>query len=172
MIKYIIFENELELKIVGEFGSPQDPTTTPFYGEVEDTDQRYIDWLYPPIIGPTLSEAKESKRLELRTACSDEIERTSFSSSALGAIHNYDCRLVDQINLKMRYDIALAQVSEEPLWASDGTRFEWKDHSAEELLEVMMDMNDNIKANQQKLATKMASVDAATTNEQVALVEW
>lgn len=135
----------------------------------------YADGVFSPPPGPpeqTLGELKEYTRGILRGNCSTDIERTSFPSSALGAIHNYDCRLVDQINLKMRYDIALSGDASEPVWASDGTRFEWKNHTAEELLEVMISMNDNIKLKQQKLATKMAAVDAATTKSQVEAVHW
>lgn len=137
--------------------------------EVEEDDPRYQAYVNPQ---PTLAAVKEACRTALRTTCSEEIERTSFPSSALGAVHNYDCRIVDQINLKMRYDIALSENSEEPLWASDGTRFEWKEHTASELMEVMVDMNTNIKAKQQKLVIKLAAVDAATTVAQAEAVSW
>lgn len=171
-IAYVQFSDATETKIISVFTNPQDPEQYPNQGIIEDSDQRYIDFFNPPIIGPTFPEAKELKRKEMRDACFNAIERTSFASAALGPIHNYDCRIVDQLNLKIRYDIALSQNSEEPIWASDGTRYEWKDHNAEELLDVMIDMNINIKAKQGKLVTKLALVDAAMDMAEVDVISW
>lgn len=119
-----------------------------------------------------LVDVANDKRSEMRDACSDEITRSSYQSDALGAVHNYDCRVVDQLNLKVRYDIALATATNEPLWASDGTRYQWKLHTASEIMDVMIDMNEHVKAAQVKLATKLAAVDAATTNAQVSVITW
>jgi hypothetical protein len=119
-----------------------------------------------------LVDVANDKRSEMRDACSNEITRSSYQSDALGAIYNYDCRLVDQVNLKVRYDIALATSASEPLWASDGTRYEWTPHTATEIMEVMIDMNEHIKTAQVKLASKLAAVDAATTNAQVNVITW
>lgn len=47
-MKYIQFEDDTQARITGEFASPQDPETTPFYGEVEEDDARYLEWLNPP----------------------------------------------------------------------------------------------------------------------------
>lgn len=147
----------------------------------ENTQQNWIaeqeeggGWIFYPYVAPPvpIPVVAEAKRVEVRSACSEEITRSSFQSSALGAVHNYDCRLVDQINLKMRFDIAEASGSVEPLWASDGTRYQWKDHTAEEIMDVMVDMNDHIKTAQVKLATLMASVDAATTKAQIDAITW
>ncbi|WP_391558331.1 hypothetical protein [Robertmurraya sp.] len=108
----------------------------------------------------------------MRQACSNAITRSSFQSEALGGVYNYDCRLVDQINLKVRYDIATFTAQPEPIWASDGTRYEWKLHTASEIIAVMVDMNEHIKYSQVKLATKLAAVDAAIEAEQVIAIEW
>jgi len=129
----------------------------------------FAPYVPPPIPIPILAEAK---RVLLREACSDEITRSSFQSNALGSIHNYDCRLVDQVNLKIRFDIASATDSTEPLWASDGTRYQWKAHTADEILGVMIDMNIHIKGSQVKLASLLAAVDAATTKEQIEVINW
>lgn len=125
----------------------------------------------PPVIVP-LPEMQDTKRTEMREACSGEITRSSYQSDALGAVHNYDCRLVDQLNLKVRYDIASVMSTSEPLWASDGTRYQWKQHTASEIMDVMVDMNEHIKAAQVKLATKLAAVDAATTAAEVVAIQW
>lgn len=122
--------------------------------------------------GSTLSGLAELKRMELREACSDEITRSSFQSASLGAIHNYDSRVVDQLNLKVRFDIATMTAAPEPLWASDGTRYQWKLHTAAQLLTVMVDMNAHVKEAQINLASKLAAVDAATTSAQIAIIQW
>lgn len=131
-------------------------------------------WVFAPYSPPSIpiSQLAQSKRMFLRDSCSDEITRSSFQSSALGAVHNYDCRLVDQLNLKVRYDISSFTTQPEPLWASDGTRYEWKDHTADEIMDVMVDMNLHIKQAQVKLSSKLAAVDAATTAAQLDAIVW
>lgn len=131
-------------------------------------------WVFAPYVAPAIPipELAQTKRGMLRDSCSEAITRSSFQSSALGAVHNYDCRMVDQLNLKVRYDIASYTDGEEPLWASDGTRYEWKNHTAEEIMEVMIDMNDHIKSSQVNLASKLAAVDAATTKAQIDAIVW
>lgn len=119
-----------------------------------------------------LTEVAEERRNEMRDACSNEITRSSFQSDALGDVHNYDCRIVDQLNLKVRYDIATSTEGSEPLWASDGTRYQWKPHTAQQIMAVMIDMNDHVKESQVRLASRLAAIDASTTAEQIALVEW
>lgn len=147
--------------------------------DITDMDpQPQQRWTYdgttfsPPQTGPTLAQAVVSKIVELRQNCDDEIERTSFTSSALGTVHNYDCRTVDQINITIRYAVANHTGGSEPLWASDGTRYTWKEHTAEELVDVMVNMNEHIKENQVLLVSKLAAVDAATTVAQINAVTW
>lgn len=48
-IAYIQFSDETETKIVSVFGGPQDPNVYPNQGEIEDTDQRYLDYFNPPV---------------------------------------------------------------------------------------------------------------------------
>ncbi|MEE3504822.1 tail fiber assembly protein [Pseudomonas sp. 10C3] len=48
-IAYVQFSDETETKIVSVFGGPQDPNVYPNQGEVDDTDQRYIDYFHPPV---------------------------------------------------------------------------------------------------------------------------
>jgi hypothetical protein len=127
-------------------------------------------WADPP--PPPVEFGRAQKSSELRQICTNEIERTNFPSNTLGEVHNYDCRLVDQINLKMRHDIAVSTGQPEPIWASNGTRFEWKNHTASQLMDVMVEMNDHIKAVQAKLAQKLAMVDAATTYATAMAVTW
>lgn len=158
---YMESNNDDQLIVVGD-----DFNYVP--GTVRWDGEEWVPYVYQPPL-PVLAEVK---RTEIRSACSDEITRSSFQSSALGAVHNYDCRLVDQINLKMRFDIAETSGLAEPLWASDGTRYQWKSHTSAEIMDVMVDMNDHIKTSQVKLATLMAAVDAATTKAQIDAIVW
>ncbi len=171
---YVQFTDNTEAKLLSVFGSPQDPVFYPNQGEIPEDDIRYLRFMFPNLypLPPVLSEVSALKRDELRQACSNAITRSSFQSEALGGVYNYDCRLVDQINLKVRYDIATFTAQPEPIWASDGTRYEWKLHTASEIIAVMVDMNEHIKYSQVKLATKLAAVDAAIEAEQVIAIEW
>lgn len=126
----------------------------------------------PPFTGVTLAQASANKVTELRQKCDDAIERGSFTSSALGTVHNYDCRLIDQLNINTRYAVAAHTGAVGPLWASDGTRYTWKDHTSDQLIGVMVDMDSHIKENQVLLAAKLAAVEAATTVDQVNAVTW
>lgn len=47
MIIYVQFSNASQNEILATFESPQDPTMVPNYGQVEDTDWRYIAFLDP-----------------------------------------------------------------------------------------------------------------------------
>lgn len=125
-----------------------------------------------PDTSPSLEALAEMKRAELWEACSREITRSSFQSTALGQVHNYDCREVDQTNLLLRYNVSSSTTEAEPLWASDGTRFQWKPHTAAQLLVVMEDMNEHIKALQMKLVGKLAAVDAVTVKTDIAGIVW
>lgn len=128
-----------------------------------------LQWVLPPT---NLSELKQQKINELRNICTGQIERSSFSSAALGTVHNYDCRLVDQMNLKIRYDIANYNSSSEPIWASDGTRYEWKNHTSSQIIAVMEDMNNHIKDSQVRLAYRLSAVEAAETETEIMAIIW
>lgn len=120
----------------------------------------------------TLYDVVVAKSVELRQKCDDVIARIPFSSEALGAVYNYDCRSVDQANIQLRYLTSLHTGQNEPLWASDGTRYAWLDHTSDEMIEVMVAMNEHIKINQIKLASKLATVDAASTKDVVRAISW
>lgn len=128
----------------------------------------------PPVDPTTLPQAQATARNDLWFYCDVGITRAMFTSQALGNIYNYDCRIVDQLNLTMRYNLLVNAPagSTQPLWASDGTRFDWIEHTMEELLIVMEDMNNHIKVNQTHLASKLAAVDAATTVAEARAIVW
>lgn len=149
----------------------------PYEGENEEEISPWTWWYHNGTFvnedpKETLQVVKDAKYFELRLKCAEMIVIPSFTSEALGSIHNYDCREIDQINLKMRYDIASYTGNPEPLWASDGTRFMWKNHTAEEIMQVMIAMNAHIKINQNKLANKLAQIEACTTKDAVRAITW
>lgn len=137
--------------------------------DIDPTIEYYAEELPPP---DYVAQAKFTQHSNLRSACDEQITRASFTSNALGSLHNYDCRQVDQTNLIIRYLTSLESGVSEPVWASDGTRYEWKQHNASQLLQTIEDMNIHIKSAQVKLSQKLALVDASTSVEDVYSVSW
>lgn len=171
---YVQFTDQTNTVICSVFGSPQDPKIWPNLGEVQEDDIRYLRFMFPDSYTKpkVLSEVATLKREEMMLACSESITGSSFQSDALGDVYSYDARLVDQINLKVRYDVATFTDKAEPLWASDGVRYEWKLHTASEIMDVMFDLNEHIKSSQVKLASKLVEIEESTTPEQVIAIEW
>lgn len=134
-------------------------------------DDGKLYWSDPPT--PPVEEGRIWKRKMLQMECSKEIENSVFSSKALGKSYKYDCRIVDQMNLKMRYDLASFDSEVQPLWVTtDGLKYEWKNHTAEQLITVMRDMNNHIKILQEKLMSKLSEVEKAGDYASVMNVEW
>ncbi|QXZ11715.1 tail fiber assembly protein [Pseudomonas sp. AO-1] len=48
---HVMFEDSSESKVIAVFGGPQDPEKTSWenLGEIEEDDDRYLQWLNPPI---------------------------------------------------------------------------------------------------------------------------
>lgn len=170
-------------RVIGlsEFSDYNEDYITPYYIDVSDRldissnswyDAAVGDFVPEPVYVPSVADAAYNKRYELYGGCSEGIIRSSFQSDALGAVHNYDCRIVDQINLQLRYNVAASTASNEPIWASDGTRYQWVEHTATEMADVMVEMNEHIKSFQVKLAAKLGAVDAATTVAEVNSITW
>ena len=61
----VMFEDESQAKVVGFFGSPQNPDDYPNMGEVEEDDQRYLDYLarQSGYMEPVTVNAAEKDRL-------------------------------------------------------------------------------------------------------------
>lgn len=46
---YVQFSDDTETEVISVFGCPQDETTSPNQGEVDDVDPRYIAFITPAI---------------------------------------------------------------------------------------------------------------------------
>lgn len=120
----------------------------------------------------TIETVRAAKTYDFRSRCDEFITRFPFTSEALGVVHTYDCRSIDQSNATLRYIVADTSGTSQPLWASDGTRYSWIDHTADQIAQVLFDMNEHIKVAQVKLAGKLAALDAATTKVEAKAVAW
>lgn len=60
MILYVQFADDTEEKIIGVFGSPQNPDYWTNMGEVEDTDPRYLAFIHPAIDTVAINEVQKS----------------------------------------------------------------------------------------------------------------
>jgi len=67
-MRYVQYVDETETKIMREFGGPQDVELWPNQGEVEDADQRYLDFLNPPENILALQSSKLQVLTQLATA--------------------------------------------------------------------------------------------------------
>lgn len=67
-MKYVQFTDNTETAIVAIGGSPQDPELYPNQGELEDDDQRVLDYLFPPPNILALQSAKLQALTQLANA--------------------------------------------------------------------------------------------------------
>lgn len=63
-MRYVNFYDDTRTRIATIFGGPQNPEFWPNYGEIEDDDPRYLEWLNPT---PTPEELSAAARLERDT---------------------------------------------------------------------------------------------------------
>lgn len=107
-----------------------------------------------------LDDLKQSKRNELSSACENHIINTLFESSALGSVHSYDCRKVDQLNLCVMHGGGNGGL----VYAHTQPSFEPIDHSAAQVQDVMADMAEHIRLARAHYSDKKAEVDAITND--------
>lgn len=125
-------------------------------------------WI-PPM---SLSQLKSNLTATINLKCQLVITG-GFTSSALGTPHRYDSDIVDQINFMQAYTIA--KVTGLPvsyrIWNEDGTK-EFHDHTAAQF-EVAYQDGAVVKALAlQKCAELKASIDNATTAEELEIIKW
>lgn len=129
-----------------------------------------------PMAGPTLDQAKTDKSTEMRRACQSAIIG-GFSSSALGAPHLYPSNATDQTNLIGSVVAAmvpgLAADWTTPFWCADAVgAWEFRPHTAAQIIQAGVDAKAHVVACQMKLASIMAEIEAASTVPDVVGVEW
>ena len=110
---------------------------------------------------------KETKKDQLRASCRNAIEGL-IQSFALGSQKTYDCRGVDQLNLNM---IVNAGIGGE-IYTHDGTEFVWVQHTHEQCVKLLIDMNAHIKTQRDKLYQKVSLVNACATCDEVDAINW
>ena len=121
---------------------------------------------------PTLEQLKTSKTSEINTACGNEIV-SGFKSDALGTAHNYQSAEIDQLNLIG----AVAGGTEDYFKAGtkdadDVITYEYKMHTAVQLLQVLNDGKAHKQTLLQKANGLKVQVAEATTVEEVEAIVW
>src|SRR5271154_490042 len=110
-----------------------------------------------PTPAQLLSAAQTTQSSIVKTACANAIT-TTFTSSALGSVFNYDCAPLDQVN------ISYVSVHGGSLWCQVGTNpWEFVAHTTIQGLQVQSDMTTHIQANQAIYAGLLTQINAATT---------
>ena len=125
----------------------------------------------PP--APNLAVLQADRAGQLRTSCAAAIV-AGYTSSALGSMHTYPSTETDQRNLS---DAAAAAGSAAsgwttPLWCEASGTWELTLHTAAQVQQVMADWIAFRSAQQQRLLTLTASVQAATTVDAIVAVAW
>ncbi|MHC8295311.1 tail fiber assembly protein [Pseudomonas sp. LB3P58] len=67
---YVQFSDETQTVITSVFGCPQDPAYWPNQGVVQDNDQRYLDFLNPPVSPADILAANQAAQTALMTQAS------------------------------------------------------------------------------------------------------
>lgn len=90
----------------------------------------------------------------------DSMISMGFTSSALGSIHEYDCRFVDQLNLPRGISCSLSTGSPVLYLAKpEGGYFSEIPHSHKQLLSVQVDMDSHIESNRLIAREKKRELD-------------
>jgi len=102
----------------------------------------------------------------VKASCANAIT-TTFSSSALGSVFNYDCAPLDQVN------ISYVSVHGGSLWCQSGSNpWSFVAHTSTQGLQVHSDMTSHIQAQQTIYAGLLAQINAATTVAAVQAIVW
>lgn len=67
---YVQFSDETQTAVTSVFGCPQDPAYWSNQGVVQDDDQRYLDFLNPPVTPADILAANQAAQAELKTQAS------------------------------------------------------------------------------------------------------
>lgn len=105
-------------------------------------------------------EIVKQKQL-ISVGCKNSITNSKITSSTLGTIHYYDCREEDQANASMAYIEANAlSTSCDIFCSSDGVNYEFKSHTAAQILEVIQAKKLHIKTQRDIKESKYSEIDA------------
>ncbi|WP_081284699.1 hypothetical protein [Chromobacterium subtsugae] len=125
----------------------------------------------PP--APTLAQVQAAQVAQLQAGCQAAIT-AGFTSSALGAPHQYPSQPTDQANLAS--DVAAAPTAPagwtSGIWCAANGAWSLQQHTAAQLAQVNADWVAARGALQQKYANLMIKVQAATTVAAVQAITW
>lgn len=122
MIVYVQFEDATEARVIGVYGSPQ-PDTTPNQGEIEDSDQRYMDFMSPPPDYLAISRARLQAATQL--AASQKValaNRISVINDAIELEEATPAEIAElpvrqsQLTAWKRYAVFLGRVTTQEGW--------------------------------------------------------
>lgn len=123
--------------------------------------------------GPTLAQAQAAQIAIIEAACSAAI-LAGFTSSALGASRTYGSNPTDQNNL---LNAALASQGQSStwsasLWCANGTTWAYTPHTPTQVQQVNADWMTYRQTQQQKYASLIGKINAATTVAAVQAISW
>lgn len=121
-----------------------------------------------------LGSFKEYKVRELSSACMQACEE-GYTCNALGQAHMYPSCVLDQQNLLSTY--VAAQINKDavhPVLCAklDGTEWKMRDHTFDQLMAVIDACTAMTMTNRTKYNQLRASVENATTQEDVEVIKW
>lgn len=122
-MKYVQFSDETQTKIISVFSSPQDPEYWPNMGEVEDDDQRYLDFINPPPDYLAINSARLQAATQLAAAqksaltnrigtITDAIDFDEATPDEIAELPERQAQLI----LWKKYAISLGRVTTQPGW--------------------------------------------------------
>lgn len=147
----------------------------------DETTEVFID--DPVYLEHVLSDAK-TKRIDYLTTRTDSVIQGGMTSNALGSVHNYDTRIVDQLNLDNaeRY----AELNTNPQVGdptvntacvrcndpSGSLGFIKREHTVMQIKQVRADFHVYREMQSDRLESKINLVNTATTVEAVNAIDW
>ncbi|OVE88016.1 hypothetical protein B7W89_19025 [Agrobacterium tumefaciens] len=155
------------------------PTRWPSDDDGEQTDAALQGVLTPYglIVASNALDAARQRRIAGLSGACEQMIISGFTSSALGAVHNYPSNIKDQLNLMGSVtDSIVPGLSEDwetPFWVRDTDgQWSWKMHTAAQIQQAGRDGKAHVVHGQTTLASLTALVLAAETQEAVEAIVW
>lgn len=154
---------------------PEGTEEVPLKPVVSGVDHAWVDGAWQSL-PPNLDALRAARVQGLRADCAADIVG-GFSSSALGAAHQYPSAQTDQINLMGSVTASLlpdlAPEWETPFWCADGAgMWAFRPHSAAQIQQVGADGKAHVVAAQATLDGLVTHLATAATPEDIAAIVW
>jgi len=154
----------------------KDKNNKVFAYEDNAKDEQIKDGLTPisesefnELIAPKLEDIQAQKVVSINSSCTQAIE-SGFESNALGEPHIYQSDELDQLNL---IGVVASGVDQHfKCSANGGESWEWKQHTVEQLKQVLSDGAIVKGQLLQKAGLLKAQVSSASTVEELDAIEW